>query len=171
VKETLAGASPAKVGLGAGSHWPRPLVSFACMLWVCHVEAHRAHGLEPDPDLVVHGQFTRTSGYEVTRKLLTDGRRFTGIFAATDVVASGVLHALREANLQVPADVSVVGYDDIPQAFDLVPALTTVHVPHEELGRTAVRLAVNRETEPTQHVTLGTHIVVRQSTALPPASA
>jgi LacI family transcriptional regulator len=133
------------------------------------VEAHRAYGREPDPDLIVHGQFNRTSGYQMTKKLLADGHRFTGIFAATDVVATGVLHALREANLRVPADVSVVGYDDIPQAFDLVPALTTVHVPHEELGRTAVRLAVNRETEPTQHVTLGTHIVVRQSTAPPPA--
>jgi len=133
-------------------------------------EAHRAHGLEPDPDLVVHGQFTRTSGYEMTKKLIAAGARFTGIVAATDIVATGVLHALREANLRVPEDVSVVGYDDIPQAFDLVPALTTVHVPHEELGKTAVRLAVHRDTEPTQHVTLGTHVVVRQSTG-PPRTA
>jgi LacI family transcriptional regulator len=134
------------------------------------VDAHRAYGLEPDPDLIVHGRFTRSSGYEMTRKLLADGPRFTGIFAATDIVATGVLHALREAGLRVPADISVVGYDDIPQAFDLVPALTTVHVPHEELGRTAVRLAVHRDTEPTQHVTLGTHVVVRESTGPRPVS-
>lgn len=130
--------------------------------------AHRAYGLEPDPALVVSGEFTRASGYQMTKRLLSADKQFTAIFAATDMVASGVLHALREANLRVPEDVSVVGYDDIPLALDLVPALTTVHVPHEELGRTAVRLAVNRDSEPVQHVTLGTHIVVRQSVS-PPA--
>lgn len=130
-------------------------------------EAHRAYGLEPDPDLIVTGEFTRASGYQMTRKLLAGDKRCTAIFAATDMVASGVLHALREANLRVPEDMSVVGYDDIPLALDLVPALTTVHIPHEELGRTAVRLAVNRDTEPVQHVTLGTHIAVRQSVCPP----
>jgi LacI family transcriptional regulator len=132
-------------------------------------EAHRAYGIEPDPALVVNGVFTRASGYQMTRKILADRREFTAIFAATDVVASGVLQALREADLRVPQDVSVVGFDDIPLALDLVPALTTVHVPHEELGRTTVRLAVHRDTEPVQHVTLGTHIAVRQSVG-PPAS-
>jgi LacI family transcriptional regulator len=59
--------------------------------------------------------------------------------------------------------VSVVGYDDIPLATNVVPALTTVRVPTEELGRTAVRLALHPG-EP-QHVVLGTHIVVRDSVA------
>lgn len=130
-------------------------------------EAHSAYGVPYDPRLIVPGVFTRASGYQMTRELLASGRKFTAIFAATDMVASGVLQALREARVRVPEDVSVVGYDDIPLALDLVPALTTVHIPHEELGRTAVRLAVNRDTEPVQHVTLGTHIVVRQSVCPP----
>jgi LacI family transcriptional regulator len=82
----------------------------------------------------------------------------------TDMVAAGVLQALREANLRVPDDVSVVGYDDIPLSLDLVPALTTVHIPHEELGRTAVRLALHRDGNPSgQRVKMGTHVVVRAS--------
>jgi LacI family transcriptional regulator len=77
------------------------------------------------------------------------------------MVAVGVLRALREAGVRVPEDVSVAGYDDIPLAADLVPGLTTVHIPTEELGRTAVRLALDPSLP--QHVTLGTHIVVRGS--------
>jgi LacI family transcriptional regulator len=77
------------------------------------------------------------------------------------MVAAGVLAVLREAGLRVPEDVSVVGYDDIPLALDVYPPLTTVHVPTEELGRAAVRLALHPE-EP-QHLVLGTHIVIRGS--------
>ena len=64
------------------------------------------------------------------------------------MVAAGALQALREARVSVPEEVSVVGYDDVPLALDLFPALTTVNVPHEELGRAAVRLALHREELP-----------------------
>jgi LacI family transcriptional regulator len=63
---------------------------------------------------------------------------------------------------------SVVGFDDIPIAAELTPALTTVHVPHEQLGREAVRLALRRsEGAATDRIVLGTHIVVRDSVAPP----
>jgi LacI family transcriptional regulator len=60
---------------------------------------------------------------------------------------------------------SVVGFDDIPLASDLTPALTTVHVPHEQLGREAVRLALHRGPGVEDRVKLGTHIVIRDSAA------
>ena len=69
---------------------------------------------------------------------------------------------LLEHGLRIPEDMSLAGYDDLPPAVDI--GLTTVHVPHEELGRTAVRLALQRETEGWAAATvLGTHIVVRES--------
>jgi LacI family transcriptional regulator len=73
--------------------------------------------------------------------------------------------ALREDGLRVPDDVSVVGYDDVPLATDVTPNLTTVHVPHEELGRTAARVALAQSGSPTAHrrTVLGTHVVVRDS--------
>ena len=125
------------------------------------LNAHQAHGVEHDPALVVPSTFTREAGVRAAKQLLASGAEFTAVFAATDMVAAGVLGALRDAGVRVPEDVSVVGYDDIPLALDVYPPLTTVRIPTEELGRTAVRLALHPE-EP-QYLMLGTQIVTRGS--------
>ena len=126
-------------------------------------EALAAFGVPHDPGLEVHGTLERSEGYRLMRRRLEDGRPdFTAVVAANDQVAAGARQALLEHGLRVPDDISLAGYDDLPPAEDI--GLTTVHVPHEELGRTAVRLALRRGTggEPA-HVVLGTHIVVRGS--------
>jgi LacI family transcriptional regulator len=124
-----------------------------------------------DDALVQPSDFGRAEAYERLRERLRAGRTFTAVFAATDTVAAGALAALTDAGLGVPGDVSLVGYDDVDPATDLRPQLTTVHVPYEELGRTAVRLALGlRDGEVSsaeQHTMLGTHVVVRDSTAPP----
>ncbi|MBW8799888.1 MAG: LacI family DNA-binding transcriptional regulator [Streptomyces sp.] len=125
------------------------------------LNAHEAYGVDHDPALVVPSTFTREVGVRATKQLLASGKQFTAVFAATDMVAAGVLAALHDAGIRVPEDVSVVGYDDIPLALDVQPPLTTVRIPTEELGRTAVRLALHPE-EP-QHIMLGTHVVIRGS--------
>lgn len=88
------------------------------------------------------GTFTRVSGYQRMQNALKAGMEFTAVLAGTDMVATRAPGALREAGLDVPGDISLIGYDDMPFAADLSPSLTTVHVPYEELGRTAVRHAV-----------------------------
>ncbi|TQE20226.1 LacI family transcriptional regulator [Streptomyces ipomoeae] len=130
-----------------------------------YLAAHRARGVETDPALRLTGDFTRDSGYRLMRRALDAGLEFTAVMAATDMVAAGALTALHEAGLSVPGDVSLVGYDDIPFARDLYPALTTVHVPYEELGRLAVRTALGRgrDASSDEHLLLGTHVVVRGS--------
>jgi LacI family transcriptional regulator len=130
--------------------------------------AHADYGVEVDESLLLPGDFSKQSGYELTRKLVAERPDVTAVFGATDMVAAGVLKGLREAGIDVPGEMSVVGFDDIPLASDLTPALTTVHVPHEELGREAVRLGLRRESE---QVVLGTHIVVRETVAPPPRRA
>ncbi|WP_416978322.1 LacI family DNA-binding transcriptional regulator [Streptomyces sp. T028] len=131
-----------------------------------YTEAHRARGVEVDPALVLHGDFTRDTGHRLVRQALEQGLDFTAVVAATDMVAAGALTALHEAGLDVPGDVSLTGYDDIPFARDLSPALTTVHVPYEELGRLAVRTVLGRSPNaPGEHLLLGTHVVVRDSVA------
>jgi LacI family transcriptional regulator len=129
--------------------------------------AMAAYGLDLDPAAVVAGRMTRDFGYRATKRLLADGPRFTAILACDDPVAAGAVAALREAGRDVPGEVSVIGYDDLSPAEDVHPALTTVHIPLDELGRTAVRLALHRADpeRPAQHVVLGTHVVVRQSVA------
>jgi LacI family transcriptional regulator len=126
-------------------------------------------GVDIDADLIHHGTFSRASGYQLAQRSLRAKAAFTAVFAETDIMAAGVYAAIADAGLRVPEDISVVGYDDIELAQDLRPRLTTVHVPYEALGRTAVRLAIDgdehRDTGNGQHVVLGTHVVVRESVA------
>ncbi|MFD3931826.1 LacI family DNA-binding transcriptional regulator [Streptomyces sp. NPDC058614] len=131
--------------------------------------ALRAHGIKPDPALVAESDMTRESGYEAACRLLT-GTDATAIFCASDMSAAGAIAAARDLGRSVPGDVSVVGFDDIPLAEDLYPRLTTVHVPQQELGRSATRLALHRRPTdpPSRRVVLGSHVVVRESVA-PPA--
>ena len=134
--------------------------------------AHQARDLQIDERLVQPGAFSRRFGYERTAQLLADGSAgpFTAVFGANDTVAVGAMQALREAGLRIPQDVSVVGYDDIPLAADVTPALTTVNLPLEQMGREAVRLAVALRGEsdgPTGTRHIGTHVVLRDSTAAP----
>lgn len=95
-------------------------------------------------------------------------------------MAAGAAQALEEAGVRIPEDVSLVGYDDVPVAQEMRPRLTTVHIPLEEMGRQAVRLATPGDDgddgddawrAPTTGVhRLGTHIVVRDSVAPPKAT-
>jgi LacI family transcriptional regulator len=127
--------------------------------------AFAAYGQPVDPALVHHGPWGRDGGYQRMRALLQSGPEFTAIFAGNDGVAAGAMAALREVGRRVPDDVSIVGYDDVPSAADFNPPLTTVRVPQEELGRTAVKLATERSAGAPgrEHVMLGTHLVVRGS--------
>lgn len=123
-----------------------------------------AHRVAHDPGLEVDSVvMDRREGYRMMRERLEAGPRdFTAVFAGNDLLAAGARAALRERGLRVPDDVSLVGFDDLPPADDI--DLTTVHVPHEELGRTAVRLALDTDTAGmSRHVMLGTHIIVRDS--------
>ncbi|ADD45386.1 LacI family DNA-binding transcriptional regulator [Stackebrandtia nassauensis] len=126
-----------------------------------------AHGIDENPGLTVYGNFNRASGYERMKRRLAHGCDFTAVFCADDTVAAGAMRALTEAGLRVPQDVSVVGYNDCNPAPDLTPSLTTVHIPAHELGRAAVRLAL-ADNPVERQVTLGTHIVIRNSVAAPP---
>jgi DNA-binding LacI/PurR family transcriptional regulator len=99
-------------------------------------------GIRINPNLVVQLEGTSPGtepGYAAARKLLDRGRKFTAIFSFNDASAIGAIAALHEAGLHVPRDVSVVGFDDIPSAATVHPALTTVRQPLYEMGRTAAQ--------------------------------
>ncbi|WP_117209727.1 LacI family DNA-binding transcriptional regulator [Allorhizocola rhizosphaerae] len=121
-------------------------------------------GLKP---LLYLGAFGIHFGYATIKRLLQQGPLpCTGIVASDDGCAAGAVKALREAGLRVPDDVSIVGYDDVPMAAHMWPPLTTVHIPAEELGRTAVRMALQAQRGmPERETILGTHVVVRDSVA------
>ena len=135
-------------------------------------EALREAGMPLDDRLVVTGDFLDAGGYDGANELLSLADPPTAIFASSDIAAFGVVRAARERGLAVPDDLSVVGFDDIPEASLVTPALTTVVQPLREMGRAAVRLlmGVLREPDrPPTTVVLSTSLVVRDSTAPPPA--
>src|ERR1700722_7650654 len=103
-------------------------------LRICPALVSQLEGVSPSPEL----------GYEATRKLLATHKPFTALFAFNDISAMGAIRALREADLRVPDDVSVVGFDDIQSAAYQNPALTTVRQPLREMGRIAAETLLRR---------------------------
>lgn len=133
---------------------------------------HRAlktRGIAADPKLEHIGRFGQPFGYDTMHRVLDELRDFTAVFGANDLVAAGIRTALEEAGVDVPGEISLVGYDDIPVAQQLRPRLTTVYVPLEEMGREAVRLGLATEDplepSPSGDVVVGTHVVIRDSVA------
>ncbi|TPK13644.1 LacI family DNA-binding transcriptional regulator [Mesorhizobium sp. B2-5-7] len=91
-----------------------------------------------DPELVVEGDWSASAGYAATVKLLALKDRPTAIFCQNDRTAIGCYEALKEAGLHIPADISVVGYDDEEIARHLFPPLTTSILPHMAMGQWAI---------------------------------
>jgi DNA-binding LacI/PurR family transcriptional regulator len=121
----------------------------------------------------VEGDWTAISGYQALHRLLESGHDFTALVVGNDQMALGAIRALREHNLRVPTDVSVVGFDDIPEAAYFEPPLTTVRQDFSQLGEIGVRYLLNRiqqpDETPKQHI-IFPQLIMRDSTA-PPSSS
>lgn len=130
--------------------------------------AHDEAGLKVDPDLVRHGNFFVGGGFEHAMELLTGPRRPTAVFAGSDMQAVGVYRAAGRLGLRIPDDLSVIGYDNLPVAEWIGPALTTVNQPLRDMAGTATRMLLDlaRGVEPaTSRIDFVTELVVRESTA------
>ena len=113
------------------------------------------------------GDWTPASGYRIGRELAGTGGR-TALFVANDQMTIGVLHAFAEAGIRVPHDVSVVGFDDIPEAGYLNPALTTVRQDFQAIGQRAIDLVTATLNGAAAHVPLlPPELIIRDSTAAP----
>jgi LacI family transcriptional regulator len=133
------------------------------------VDAMQARGLEIDSGLVLFSAaFTEREGARCCRALLERRRDFTAIVAGNDLLALGCYDALEERGLRCPEDVSVVGYNDMPFVDRFRPPLTTVRVPHYELGATAAELMLEQLQEgqvAARQLLLAPELVTRGSTA------
>lgn len=132
-----------------------------------------AAGVPIDPELIGYGDFHHIGGYERARHLLAFPDPPTAVFAGSDEQAFGVVEAARVAGLDVPRDLSVVGFDDLPMSRWASPPLTTVRQPLAEMGRVATQmlasLMAGKPLDSTR-VELATTLIVRASTA-PPGAA
>lgn len=133
-------------------------------------QALREVGLPLDPALIREGDFLQPRGFSCANELLYLAQPPTAIFASNDVSALGAMEAARNRGLRIPEDVSILGFDDIPQAAQVHPTLTTVRQPLAEMGRTAVELLFTYIKEPdaaVQRIELPTQLVARQSCQVP----
>jgi LacI family transcriptional regulator len=133
------------------------------------MSAMEAHGLGVDPDLVITAKaFSIEEGLRCTRALLERRAGCTAVAAGNDMLAIGCLAALEEAGLNCPADLSVVGFNDMPFIDRLRPPLTTIRFPHYQLGTEAAQLLLERiggRGGPVKVLYLAPELVVRGSTA------
>jgi len=149
--------------------------------WEGIQEAAHGLGLKIDPTLVVridsaswsmksgHHPMSPEIGYLPMKQLLAKTRDFTAVFCFNDIAAIGAIRALTESGLRVPADVSVVGFDDIQSAAFCTPSLTTVRQPLNEMGKRGARILLDRIADPqnkdlTAEVVVQPELVIREST-------
>jgi len=137
-------------------------------------ESMKRAGIKIEKDWVIEGSLTIEGAQKATRSLLKHPQRPTAIFCANDEMAMGCLHEVKSNGLRVPADISVIGFDDIRYAEILDPPLTTIYQPAEEIGRRVMlRLLHEIEQGPGSDArpeTVPHKLVIRQSTAKPPVS-
>jgi LacI family transcriptional regulator len=118
--------------------------------------------------LIYYGDFNQHSGYEFTQQAMTHSPKPTAIFGVNNFITIGIIKALRDLMIDVPGDISVVGFDDLPESMLLAPFLTVAAQPAYEMGRTATELLLKRISgelagEP-QELILPTEIIQRGST-------
>jgi LacI family transcriptional regulator len=139
--------------------------------WKGLVSVAKKLGISIRPELVITLDRDMSSpelGYPVVQQLLATGKPFTALVAFNDISAIGAIRALQDANLRVPKDVSVIGFDDIKAAGFTLPRLTTIHQPLDQFGRIAGEHLLGRikGTSPTrQEIPVQPTLVARESTA------
>jgi DNA-binding LacI/PurR family transcriptional regulator len=148
----------------------QPFSSDSDSRWKGLVASAEKLGIAISPDMVVtlvRDIASPELGYPVVQQLLASGKPFTALVAFNDISAIGAIRALQDANLRVPADVSVIGFDDIKAAGFTLPRLTTIHQPLEDFGRIAGEHLIGRiqgTTRLRQEIAVEPTLVAREST-------
>jgi LacI family transcriptional regulator len=161
--EHLAALGHRRIGHLAG----KLTVSTGVMRRRGYLAALAERGMPADPRLVVESGYTEDGGARAAERLLALHDRPTAIFAVTDMTAVGAFGVARAMGLRIPQDLAIVGYNDIPLATRMVPALTTVHVPIHDFGAAAARLLLEQieHGEPSRRrVVFNPELIVRGST-------
>jgi LacI family transcriptional regulator len=133
----------------------------------------RAWSVPLEPTRVVHGELSRDGGYQAMSEVLAAGAPLPDcVFAVSDIMAVGALARLRAAGLDVPGDIALAGFDDIPTLRDVYPPLTTVRLPLRQLGEIAARLVLGGDTpDQPRVVPVPGEVVLRDSTQPRPPAA
>lgn len=137
-----------------------------------YTDTIRRHHLPSNPEMIVRGNFREAGGYKAMQRLLDLPLPPTAVFAVNDLAAIGAMRAIEEAGLQVPRDISVVGFNDLSSAIGTTRLLTTLRLPLHDMGRAAAErllAQITSEVDSLEPVMIPVELVVRESTG--PAKA
>lgn len=132
--------------------------------------ALRTYHVPEIPELIFEGTFSQPDGYTGASLMLELAAPPTAIFASNDVMAMGVMDAIHNRGLRIPDDISVVGFDNIPQSAMVHPSLTTIQQPLEKMGRVAAQILLGILEDPGKdsgRIELPTELIIRDSTSSP----
>lgn len=135
--------------------------------------AMKCHGLKPDT-VIEATEFTREAGSKACEELIRKHKRITAVIAGNDLIALGCYDVFAKQSIRCPAEISLVGHNDMPLLDMLQPPLTTVRIQHREMGRHAARLlldVIGTPDSPPLRITLPPQLVIRGSTAAPRRTA
>lgn len=151
-----------KIAIIAGSKSSLPSVH----RYEGYVKALEENGIKLDKELCRFGSFKSEYGYEMAMEILNSHNDVDGIFCASDMIAIGAMKAVIEKGLKIPADVKIVGFDDIYISAYLNPALTTVKQPIYSIGSEAAKLLIEsiEDSKEKTSIVLETELVIREST-------
>jgi DNA-binding LacI/PurR family transcriptional regulator len=164
--EHLIGLGHRRIAMISGPPW----ISTARDRLLGYEEALAAHGIASDRELVQYADFRQHGGYNSMRTLLSLQPQPTAVFVGSNLMTLGALQAIHERGLEIPRDIAVVGFDDMPWAVSLNPPLTAVAQPAYEVGETAARLLLERLRQPDRpprKIVLETTLTVRRSCGAP----
>lgn len=131
-----------------------------------YLRALEEFGIAYDPDLTAEGDYTHNSGYLAMKQIMARRKPFTALFSSNDRMAIGAIAVINQAGLSVPEDISVVGFDDVPETSFSHPPLTTIRQPMIQLGQAAVRVlvqAIELPGMPPQQLKMDVELIERQS--------
>jgi alanine racemase len=153
-------------------HSPGPAETVASRRLTGYRQGLGLGGVKLGNERIVVGPATFDGGVAAFHRIWEDGLRPTAILAMSDLMAVGVMWAVREVGLRVPEEISIVGFDDLDVAAHSNPPLTTVHQPirrkGEEAARLLLRMIASPDLERPEHKTLDTRLIIRASTASVP---
>jgi DNA-binding LacI/PurR family transcriptional regulator len=146
-----------------------PKISTAFERLLGFEQAMKIHNLPVNPQWVQQGNFRRENGFKAMMDILKLEDRPTAVISANNLMTLGALQAIYECKLHIPADIAIVGFDDMAWASSLNPPLTTIAQPTHELGSVAAQLLLDRINDPQRpfrHVILDTQLIVRESSGV-----
>ncbi|MBU0464972.1 MAG: LacI family transcriptional regulator [Proteobacteria bacterium] len=138
--------------------------------WHGYRQCLKNHGIPYDKDLLAQTDYSLTGGRDSVKKLLSLQNPVTAVFCSNDYLALGAMKGARELGLNLPTDLSIVGFDDIQIASYVIPELTTIHQPAYEMGKLGAQLLFQRignQSKPEQ-LMLESSLIVRESTTKAP---